>query len=149
MLQLRVLKFQLKFPCASTKTWHSQNKSVQKEFPGSLVTARTPCFHCQGPRLVGELSARCWTRPRTKKNKELNKLGLLWYRDKIEICLPMLGTQVWSPWSGKIPCAVEQLSPCATTVEAWVPRAGAPQQEKSQQREGHTLQHRVAPVHGN
>ena len=32
-------------------------------------------------------------------------------------------------WSGKIPYAVEQLSPCATTTEARVPRACAPQQE--------------------
>ena len=34
------------------------------------------------------------------------------------------------PWSGKIPHAAEQLSPCATTTEARVPRTCAPQQEK-------------------
>ena len=61
-------------------------------------------------------------------------------------------------WSGKIPHAMEQLSPCATTT--WVcalepgnrnfwshvpqlltptcPRAGAPQREKPLQREAHT-----------
>ena len=49
------------------------------------------------------------------------------------------------PWSGKIPHATEQLSPCATTTEpvlysprattaeARVPRARAPQQEKPPQ----------------
>ena len=34
----------------------------------------------------------------------------------LRICLPMQGTWV-NPWSGKIPCAVEQLSPCSTTTE--------------------------------
>ena len=35
----------------------------------------------------------------------------------LRICLPMLGTRVREPWSGKIPHAVEQLSPCSTTTE--------------------------------
>ena len=43
----------------------------------------------------------------------------------------------FEPWSGKIPHATEQLSPCAattepraTTTEARTPRACVPQQEK-------------------
>ena len=36
----------------------------------------------------------------------------------------------FSPWSGKIPCAVGQISPCAATTEACVPRACGWQQEK-------------------
>ena len=36
----------------------------------------------------------------------------------------------FDPWSGKIPQATEQQSPCATTTEAHAPRAGALQQEK-------------------
>ena len=43
--------------------------------------------------------------------------------------LAMQGTQA-DPWSGKIPQAVGQLSPCATTTGAWKPRAHASQQEK-------------------
>ena len=38
------------------------------------------------------------------------------------------------------------LSPCATTTEAHVPRAHAPQQEKLQQWEAHAPQRRVAPA---
>ena len=34
----------------------------------------------------------------------------------LRICLPMQGTWV-KPWSGKIPHAADQLSPCATTTE--------------------------------
>ena len=34
------------------------------------------------------------------------------------------------PWSGKIPHASEQLSPCTTATEACLPRTQAPQQEK-------------------
>ena len=52
------------------------------------------------------------------------------------------GDTGFNPWSGKIPHATEQLSPCATTTEpalwsscattteARAPRARAPQQEK-------------------
>ena len=41
---------------------------------------------------------------------------------------------LWSdPWSGKIPHAAEQLSPCATTAEPTRPGARAPQEEKPQQ----------------
>ena len=57
-----------------------------------------------------------------------------------------VGDTGFDPWSGKIPHAVEQLSPCttttepvlynprATTTEARAPRAHAPQQEKPLQR---------------
>ena len=47
---------------------------------------------------------------------------------------------------GSIPHATEQLSLCATTTEAHMPRARAPQQEKPLQREARTLQPRVAPA---
>ena len=43
-------------------------------------------------------------------------------------------------WSGKIPQATEQLSPCATTADAQTPIACAPQQEKPQQWEARTWQ---------
>ena len=36
----------------------------------------------------------------------------------------------FEPWSGKIPHASEQLSPCTTTTEAHAPRARALQQER-------------------
>ena len=39
----------------------------------------------------------------------------------------------FNPWSGKIPHAAEQLSPCATTTGACMPGAPAPQQEKQPQ----------------
>ena len=63
----------------------------------------------------------------------------------LRICLPMQRTR-FDPWSGKIPHASEQLSPCATateppcynywspcaaTTEARVPRARAPQQKEA------------------
>ena len=50
----------------------------------------------------------------------------------LRICLPMQGNR-FKPWSGKIPHVAEQLSPRATTTEARVPRARAPQQEKPPQ----------------
>ena len=40
----------------------------------------------------------------------------------------------FSPWSGKISHAAEQLSQCATTTEAHAPRVCAPQQDKPLQR---------------
>ena len=62
----------------------------------------------------------------------------------------------FEPWSGKIPHAVEQLSPWpqllsmrAITTEALAPRAHAPQQEKPPQWEARAPQPRVAPAHRN
>ena len=46
-------------------------------------------------------------------------------------------------------CEPQLLSPCATTTEARVPRASAPQQEKPPQREAHAPQRRVAPARHN
>ena len=43
-------------------------------------------------------------------------------------------------WSRKIPHSVEQLSLCAITTEARVPRACAPQQEKPPKWEAHIPQ---------
>ena len=72
----------------------------------------------------------------------------------------MQGTWVQA-WSRKIPHAVEQLSPCATTTEpvrleplshnywAHVPRARAPQQKKPPQWEARASQRRVAPARRN
>ena len=51
----------------------------------------------------------------------------------LRIRLPMQGTQVRALGSGKIPHAAEQLSPCATTTEARMPRVRALQQEKTPQ----------------
>ena len=59
------------------------------------------------------------------------------------------GDHGFEPWSGKIPHAVEQLSPCATTTEACAPRACALQQEKPPQWEALTPQQRVAPTRRN
>ena len=58
----------------------------------------------------------------------------------------------FEPWSRKIPHATEQLSACATTTEAHVPRAGAlqqAQQEKPPQWEVRAPQQRVAPTRRN
>ena len=55
----------------------------------------------------------------------------------------------YEPWSGKIPHAAEQLSLCATTTEARVPRARAPQQKKPPQWEARAPQRRVASTRRN
>ena len=74
--------------------------------------------------------------------------GLPWWRSGWESACQCRGHGL-KPWSGKIPHATEQLSPvpqllslfsrahepqllspCATTTEAHVPRACAPQQQK-------------------
>ena len=47
-----------------------------------------------------------------KNMKKGASLVVQWLR----IRLPMQGT-VFEPWSGKIPHAAEQLSPCATTTK--------------------------------
>ena len=56
-----------------------------------------------------------------------------------KIHLPMQGHR-FDPWPGKIPHAMQQLSPWATTTKALVPRARAPQQEKPPQWEAHAPQ---------
>ena len=76
------------------------------------------------------------------------------------VCLPMQGTQVWSlvgrfhmPQSNYSPhtTTTEPILeiPWATTTEARVPRAYAPQQEKPLQWEACVPQGRAAPTHGN
>ena len=67
--------------------------------------------------------------------------GLPWWHNGEEFSCQCRG-HGFEPWSGKIPHAAEQLSPCATTTEpvlyslrattteARAPRAPAPQQEK-------------------
>ena len=62
----------------------------------------------------------------------------------LRIRLPVQGTQVRA-LAGKIPHAVEQPSPCATTTEACAPRACAPQQQKPPQREARAPQRKVTP----
>ena len=54
----------------------------------------------------------------------------------------------FNPWSGKIPHAMEQLSPSATTTKACHPRAQVPKQEKSPQREPHAQRLESSP-HSN
>ena len=81
----------------------------------------------------------------------------------LRIRLPVKSTQVWALvqedptcrgaakpmhhnyWA----CVPQLLSPCATTTEACVPRARAPQQEKPRQWESSALQRRVAPARRN
>ena len=86
--------------------------------------------------------------------------GLPWWRSGQESACQCRG-HGFEPWSRKIPRAAEQLSPCttttepelwsprATTTEARVPRARAPQQEKPPQREARALQRRIAPAQCN
>ena len=64
--------------------------------------------------------------------KKLKIGGLAWWRRGWESARQCMGNG-FKPWSRKIPHATEQLSPCATTTEARVPRARAPQQEKPRQ----------------
>ena len=48
---------------------------------------------------------------------KLTVVGLpWWYSYRLKIHLPIQGNG-FEPWSRKIPRAVEQLSPCATTTE--------------------------------
>ena len=49
------------------------------------------------------------------------------------------------PGPGRFPHAIELLSLCATTTEAQVSRAHAPQQEKQPQWEAHTTQRKSSP----
>ena len=71
--------------------------------------------------------------------------GLTWWRSGYESTCQCRG-HGFEPWSGKIPHAAEQLSPCATTTEARTPRARAPQQEKPPQREASAPRRRAAPA---
>ena len=74
--------------------------------------------------------------------------GLPWWGSGWESACQCRG-HGFEPWSGKIPHAAEQLSPCAKTTEALMPRARALQQEKPPQWEDCTPQRRVAPAHRN
>ena len=58
-------------------------------------------------------------------NKSKNR-GLPWWRSGWESTCQWRGHGC-EPWSGKIPQAAEQLSPCSTATEARAPRARAPQ----------------------
>ena len=64
------------------------------------------------------------------------------------ICLPGQGCG-FSPWSGKIPRATGELSPCAVTTEPAFPRPCAPQQGKPPQREARTPPQGIAPTQHN
>ena len=78
----------------------------------------------------------------------------------LRIRLPAQETR-FDSWSGKIPHAAKQQSPCTTTTEpvpynpratateARAPRARAPQQEKPPQWEARARQQRVAPARRN
>ena len=85
----------------------------------------------------------------------------------LRIHLPMQGTWVWAlVWEDPTCCGATKpmrhnlslrsrackpqlLRPCATTPEAWAPRARALQQEKPPQWEPCAPQGRVAPAHSN
>jgi len=54
--------------------------------------------------------------------------GLPWWHSRWESACRWRGHGI-NPWSGTIPQAAEQLSPCAATTEACVLRAGAPQEK--------------------
>ena len=75
--------------------------------------------------------------------KSFNK-GLPWWCSGWESACQCRG-HGFQPWAGRIPHAVLQLSPWATTTETCVPRARAPQ-EKPLQWEARTAQRRVAPA---
>ena len=94
-------------------------------------------------------------------NQKEGTRGLAWWHSGKESSCKCSGHR-FDPWSGKIPHASEQLSPCATTTEPgkphyWAqvlqllnpehPRARAPQREKPRQWEACTLQlERWAPI---
>ena len=82
---------------------------------------------------------------------------LPWWRSGLEFACQCRGHRLES-WSGKIPHAREQLSPCttttepalwspgATTTEVRTPRTRAPQKEKPPWWEAHAPKRRVAPA---
>ena len=72
----------------------------------------------------GTLGASCYTQPLLKHAM----INHFWYSGWDSIC--QRRGHGFNPRSRKIPHALEQLSPCATTTEACVSRARAPQQEK-------------------
>ena len=65
-------------------------------------------------------------------------LGLPWWRSGRESAYQCRGHGV-KPWSGKIPHAAEQLSPCATTTE---PARLEPVLRNKRGRDGERLAHR-------
>ena len=56
-------------------------------------------------------------RPLKWNNDRNSIMGASVVAQWLRICLPMQG-HGFEPWSGKIPHAAEQLSPCATTTES-------------------------------
>ena len=72
-------------------------------------------------------------------------LGLSWWHSGWEFAC-QCGERGFDPWSGKIPHAMGQQSPRATTTEPSRPRAHAPQQKKPLQWGASTLQRRGAPT---
>ena len=102
-----------------------------------IVAARTPCADGEG--LVSTLSCyRPWDlggssswwglgeerRTQASGHSFPNTIpGLPWWRSGEESSCQCRGHR-FEPWSGKIPHAVEQLSPCAATTEPmlWSPR---------------------------
>ena len=105
---------------------------VVREFPGSPMV-RTLHFHYWGPRFNpcpgnGYLT-RCAVQPKNNNNDNFLKAGSLglswWLSAKESSC--QCRRHGFHPWSGKIPRAVEQLSPWATTTEPvlWRPRSAS------------------------
>ena len=76
------------------------------------------CFLCMKP-VVGKVSLVClenwWIFTIVKEDLNSN-VGLPWWRSGWESACQCRG-RGFEPWSGKIPHAAEQLSPCATATE--------------------------------
>ena len=89
-----------------------QARFTCREFPGGAVV-RTRGFRCRGSGSVPVWGTKILQAAGHDKKK---KTGLPWWRSGKESACQCRG-HGFEPWSGKIPHAVEQLSPCTTTTE--------------------------------
>ena len=90
-----------------------------REFPGGLVV-KILGFHCRGPSSIPgrgtEILQAAWRGKKQKQNKTEKQVGASLVHSGWESACQCRG-HGFEPWSGKIPHATEQLSPCATTTE--------------------------------
>ena len=93
--------------CLVVQLFLSSSSSIS-----TVQASGRPSWHIQVPGLIN-----FWER------------GLPWWYSGWESACQCRG-HGFAPWSGRIPHAAEQLSPCATTTEACAPGARAPQREK-------------------
>ena len=113
---------------AHTQKWRPMQTNTKRLNGGGGIGMGNTCK----PMAV---SFQCMTKFTTKKKKRLNGLSW-WFSGKESAC--QCRRHGFDPWSGNIPRAMEQLRPCATTMELWIPGAANPrdcalQQEKPQQ----------------